>query len=117
MESVPRIIPVAVVPDATMRQFLEAAEVVLRASWGVADVANPVAQHPALPQIPNPKQPAIEAIQSLDYALKAAICGDGADAVIGFAMVTKSLSAKALSMRAEGMMGPPAKMMLFGQQP
>lgn len=96
--------PTPVVPDSVMAQYLDAAKLALEAAWGVADVAMPL-NHPMLGHVPNPKSPAMEGIVALDQCLKAAWCGDGADAVIGFTMVAKSLSAKALGMRAQGMMG------------
>src|SRR5262245_17476903 len=86
-----------------MKLFLLAARDCLRTAWWVADARNPIALPPGIPIPPNPKGPAIEAIQALDTALKSAICADGADAVIGYAMVSRSVSAKAMLMREEGM--------------
>lgn len=98
-----RVPPITPVPDATMKQFLLAARDCLKAAWGVADARNPTAVPPGVPVPPNPKHSAVEAMQALDTALKSAICADGADAVIGYAMVASSLSAKALSMRSQGL--------------
>lgn len=91
------------VPDAVMRHYLEACERAMRACWAVADCNAMIP--PGVPQPPNPRHAAVEAMQSLDLCLKTAFCGDGADAVVGYAMVTKSLAHKALQQRALGHLG------------
>lgn len=112
-----KVRPVMPVPDAAMQLFLLAAGDCLRTAWGVADARNPVMVPPGVPAPPNPKGPAIEAIQALDTALKSAICADGADAVIGYAMVSRSLAAKALAMRraGAGLEPPPDWAALLGE--
>jgi hypothetical protein len=58
-----------------------------------------------MPGVINPKGPACEGISAIDMALKGAICADGADAVIGYALVARSVATKALRLRMEGNRG------------
>lgn len=95
--------PTAPVPDGLMQEFLISCRDTLRACWGVADVPDPRVMPGMRPHGSHPKMAALEAIQGIDNALKAAFCGDGGDAVRGHAMVSKSLSAKAVRMRQEGL--------------
>lgn len=99
----PEVIPVmpfAPVPDAVMEHFLVAARSVLEAAWAVADcsVVN-------VPGISNPRQPVGEAMNALGAAVSAAADADGADAVIGYAMVSFSVATKAKTMREGGQVG------------
>ena len=79
-------------PDALISTVVEAAALLMTAAWLAADC-------PEVSDGSNPKAPLPEAVGVLQNAFKAAVCGDGADAAIGYAMVAKSLAKKSIGMR------------------
>lgn len=82
------------VPDAVMAQWLEGCRLGLEAAWSIAPCSNK--QHPL-----NPKMHVGEVFQRLHQGLVGAVSGDGADAVVGYSLVAKSLAHKVMAMQGK----------------
>lgn len=82
------------VPDAVMEQWLEGCRLGLEAAWSIAPCSNK--QHPL-----NPKVHVGEVFQRLHQGLVGAVSGDGADAVVGYSLVAKSLAHKVMAMHGK----------------
>lgn len=91
------------VPDAVRASFLEAAGAVLDACWATADLPQPQPVPPGFPRPVHPRWAISDAVNALSGALASATSGDGSDAVIGFALVARSMAAKAVGMREAGL--------------